>query len=246
MSFSTYWDLEPKARAALSESDVQRYLDAELMLKGVLKVEPLQLDKEPAEPHLPTRTFYKLQGFDAVFDDSEKATQFAALLPVSSNYRYMSGYSDSIKYVEPLDTNDLQVVPIQLADADAVTAAKAELERCSAVKSANAALRVEYEKAIKLQNEALQGLWQDWHERRREAARHEKVVDTYSSYVQTAGDHDIAAKFLLKVFSAEQIKEASEWTGVTIATAFPEEAPEPGPSHPDAPVPTNDDAGIPF
>jgi hypothetical protein len=240
----TYWDLEPKARSVLSEADVQRYLDAELMLKGVLKVEPLEVDAEPDEPALAKTTYYKLQGFDAVFASSEDASAFAKLKPFKSSYRYLSGYSDSIKYVEGVTTESLEVVPIQLCQADAVANAKADLDRVGAIKQANAKKREAHTKALKIQNDALSGLWDDWHESRQAAAQHRKVVDTFAAYVQTAGDHDVAAKFLLKVFSEEQIKAASEWTGVTIPLTS-DGTPEIGPSHPDAPEPKST-VDIPF
>lgn len=240
-NLSTYWDLEPKTRAALSESDVQRYVDAELMLKGVLKVEPLLTDPEPDMPVLAKTTHFKLQGFDAVFATHEQAQQFAALKPQSSDCRYIGGgYSESVKYLKRADDGDRQIVPIDLADADDVANAKAELERVAAIRQANEKKRQDHSKALKLQNDALEGLWADWHERRAEAARHRKLIDTYEAYCKTAdGDTIVAARFLQKVFSVEQIKAAADWYATTLQTEFPVEdgIPDPGPSHPDAPEP---------
>lgn len=238
MSFATYWDLEPKTRAALSESDVQRYLDAELMLKGVLKVDPPIYDDAPELPEIAKTTWYKVAGFELVFATGEQALAFAALNPRTHSSKYIGNYWQSREKIEHLNAESTpgEVTPILLATEAEVGRHKAAIEKRGAVCDANRKKSDDYEKAVKLQNDALSGLWQDWHERRAEAAQHRKVVDTYAAYVQTAGDHDVAAKFLMKVFSVEQIKDASEWMGVTIKTTF-EDGPEPGPSHPDAPAP---------
>jgi hypothetical protein len=235
MSFATYWDLEPKARAALSESEVQRYLDAELMLKGVLKVEPPSFDEVPDVAPIARATWYRVPGFDAVFASADLAQRFIDLQPRSTDTKRFGTDWRAQETVECIEASKpLDVVTVSLASETAAESHRATLEKRAAARASNEKLREEYNKALKLQNEALKGLWDDWHERRAEAVRHQKVIDTYAGYVQTAGDHDVAAKFLLKVFSAEQINDASEWTGVTIPTEFPE-APDPGPSHPNAP-----------
>jgi len=249
MSFATYWDLEPKTRAALSEADVQRYLDAELMTKGVLKVEEYLLEVEPEVPPLERAIWYRVAGFDPVFATAELAQKFIDLQPRATDTKRIGSdwrSQESIEHIEP--AKPLEVTTVSLASEVAIEQQRGLFEKRAAVRASNRTKVETYEKAIKVQNEALSGLWEDWHARRREAAQHRKVVDTYAAYVQTAGDHDVAAKFLLKVFSEEQIKDASDWTGVTINTKFvaDETPPEPGPSHPEAPAPKNDDAGIPF
>lgn len=240
----TYWDLEPKTRAALSESDVQRYVDAELMLKGVLKVEPLELDPEPQLPEIAKTTWYKVEGFDLVFATADEALRFSQLQPRTTDTRHVGDYWRSSKKIEVLKspTTPGEVIPVLLATEDEVNRHRSTLDKIGAVEKANNEKREQHAKAMKLTNEALKGLWDDWHERRAEAARHRKVIDTYASYVQTAGGHTVAAKFLQKVFSIEQIREASEWTGVSIDTEFPEPV-EIGLSHPDAvePAPAADD-----
>lgn len=239
----TYWDLEPKARAALSESDVQRYLDAELMLKGVLKVEAPTFDEVPEVPTVERSTWYKVTGFDAVFATAELAQRFIDLNPRSTDTKRFGHdwrAQETIECLEP--SKPLEVVTVALASETAVESHRATLEKRAAARSANEKKREEYNKAVKLQNEALKGLWDDWHTQRAEAAQHRKLVETFESYVKTAGDRMVATKFLLKVFTAEQIKKAADWHGIEIPTA---EAPPPGPSHPEAPpAPASDD--IPF
>lgn len=235
----TYWDLEPKTRAALSESDVQRYLDAELMLKGVLKVEPLELEPEPSLPEIAKTTWYKVDGFDLAFATSDEALRFSQLQPRTTDTRHVGDYWRSNKKIEVLKspTTPGAVLPVLLATEDEVARHRSALDKIGAVEKSNNDKREQHAKAMKLTNEALKGVWDDWHERRAEAAQHRKVVDTFESYVKTAGDREVAAKFLLKVFSPEQVGAAAEWMGVAIPGGFAEV--EPGPSHPDAPEPAS-------
>lgn len=248
-SLKTYWDLEPKTRAALSEADVNRYIDAELMLKGVLKVEPLELEPEPAEPELKKTTFYKLAGFDPVFERAEDAQAFAKLAPLHSDYRYIAGYSDSVEYHRKATSQDLEVVPIELRDEVDVANAKSALDRLGELRKSNESRRQEHSKALKIQNDALDGMWADWYARRSEAREHRKVIETYEAYCKTAGgDTETAAKFLQKVFTVEQIVEAATWFDTSIQTKFfeCEALPGPGPSHPDAPPPERASDDIAF
>jgi hypothetical protein len=209
--FQTYWDLEPKTRAALSESDVQRYVDAELMLKGVLKVEPLELDPEPDEPELAKQTVYRLEGFtDVAFRSADAAKAFAALSPLKLDRKYLNGnWSRSVPFLNA-DVN-LRLDATEASTADDVLLATKDLEHSA---------------ALKTQNDALAGMWSDWHDQRGLAARHRRVVDTYEAYCKTAGGNTtVAAKFLQKVFSVEQIQDANEWFGCAIETEFAEAAP---------------------
>jgi hypothetical protein len=224
--FQTYWDLEPKTRAALSESDVQRYVDAELMLKGVLKVEPLELDPEPDEPELAKQTVYRLEGFtDVAFRSADAAKAFAALSPLKLDRKYLNGnWSRSVPFLNA-DVN-LRLDATEASTADDVLLATKDLERHAALKEANEKKRNAYSAALKTQNDALAGMWSDWHDQRGLAARHRRVVDTYEAYCKTAGGNTtVAAKFLQKVFSVEQIQDANEWFGCAIETEFAEAAP---------------------
>lgn len=233
MNMITYWDLEPKTRAALSEADVQRYLDAELMLKGVLKVDPPTFDDVPDVPKVERATWCRVQGFDAVFATAELAQRFIDLSPRSTDTKRFGNDWRAQETIECLEASKpLEVVTVALASETAAESHRATLEKRAAARSANEKRRDEYNKAIKLQNEALKGLWDDWHEQRAEATQHRKVVETFESYVKTAGDREVAAKFLLKVFTPEQVGAASEWMGVEIPGGFAEV--EPGPSHPEA------------
>ncbi len=234
MNMITYWDLEPKTRAALSEADVQRYLDVELMLKGVLKVEPLELDPLPELPEIAKSNWFKVDGFSLVFETADEALRFSQLRPRTTDTKYVGDYWRSSAKIEYLKAEQKpgEVVPVLLATEDEIARHSSALDKRSAAEKSNNEKRDAHAKAMKLTNEALKGLWDDWHERRAEAARHRKVVETFESYVKTAGDREVAAKFLLKVFTPEQVGEASEWMGVAIPVDFAEVAP--GPSHPEA------------
>jgi tetratricopeptide (TPR) repeat protein len=231
----TYWDLEEKERSALSETDVERYSDAELMLKGCLRVSPPQLDAEGSEPELPTRTYYRIGSFDVAFESSEQAEAFRKLKPLNRATAYFGGYQITKSQVEPIEG---ETVTFQASTSVDLAATKAALDKYAEKRSANKKRSDEYEKAIATQNKALEGLWEDWHRCRDLARRHRKVIDTFEAYVLTAsGDRDVAARFLQKVFSVEQIEEAGAWFEQDIPTKFIKvEAIEPGPSHPGAPA----------
>lgn len=245
-TLKTYWDLEPKTRAALSESDVRRYVDAELMLKGVLKLEPPTFDEEPPLPEIAKTTWYKAEGYAPIFANAEQAMKFLDLNPRIYSTKHVGDYwnsCESFDYIEDA-RHGVEIVPVRVVTEGQLAAHKSAIDARGEAQQSNRKKREEYDKAIKLQNQALEGLWADWHARRAVAAQHRKVVDTYEAYCKTAGGDSItAAKFLQKVFSVEQIREASEWFVTSIPTAFEAQAPEPGPSHPDAPEsqPVSDD-----
>lgn len=238
--FRTYWDNDEKERAALSETDVERFIDAELMLKGVLRVKPPELDPEPAIKEPPTTTFYRVSGSDMLFTTSEAAEAARIAKPLHLDSKYLNGrWQDSVKVAMPL-TGEVETV--QAMTNDTFIAAEADLGRAAAAKSSNRDKREAYEKAAKEQSKALEGLWDDWHRCRNLARQHQNVIETLDAYTRTAGgDETIAARFLGKVFSVEQIKDAAEWFGRKIQTDFTEPKPAPGPSHPDAESPAEVD-----
>ena len=234
MNLTTFWDLDDKARAALTEADVTRYLDAELMTRGVLRVVAPEFEAVPPDPELPKRTYYQCGGL--LFDTVEQAAALANARPLKQGTRYLGGrysYSNQVNYAEPAD---LEITAVNITTAEAVTLASSVLDRRGAVMQANEAKREAFEKASKEQDKVLAGVWDDWHRCRARAARLRQVVDTFEAYVRTAnGDRAMASAFLTKVFDDETIQDAREWHGADIpfgAAAMPA-----GPSHPVAVVP---------
>lgn len=220
-SFRTYWDLSDKERAQLAGDDVEKFLDAELMTKGVLKVTAPQFDPEPAVPELPKQTYYRVRfvgqtDTGVVFSDRASADTFAGLAAFSVDRTYIGGgWSQSVEHVQAL--HDPEISECQLASHDDFRAHKASIDRAAAVREANRKKRDEFEKTSKEQAKVLEGLWDDWHRCRELDTRMRRTVETFEDYKRVAGgDAAVAARFLLKVFSREQIAEAAAWCGVEI------------------------------
>jgi len=220
---TTYWDLSEKERAALTREDVDRFLDAELMTKGVLKVAPLVLDEEPVFDDLATTTYYWADGFPQVlFATTEAASAFVALKPMLLGSEYLCGdYRQSVKYAKPAEDTDINQVSV--TSHDCFVQRRSDLEKRAAVRASNTKRREQHESDAKAQSKVLDGVWSDWAKCRDIEAEHRRVVATFNDYVKTAGYEITAARFLGKVFTFEQIDEARKWTGIGIPDAdYPE------------------------
>lgn len=210
---TTYWDLTEAERAALSQEDVQRYVDAELMLKGVLKVRPLVLEDEPAMPEPKTVLFVvqakgRYNNFDpiAAFTTRDAAEAYVRLAPMRIAEEYVASGADNIDVVRPVE--GLQVVQKAVFSEAEKDGLNAEIKRAAAVRATNKQRADEYGRAVRAQEEALKGLWEDWATVREKFAKLREVAVTFADYERTAGDPELAAKFLAKVYDEELIAEA--------------------------------------
>jgi len=226
MAMTTYWDLSEQERAALTADDVQRYVDAELMLKGVLKVKPLEIEPEPNMPVPVTKAFvvrfaskYGSMDSGVAFATLDAAQAFVALRPMNLASEYLE--STSVPYTKPAIDSEIAEVPIFTEEAK--NAVRADLKRGAAIKASNGKRREEYTKAVAAQESALSGLWEDWTTCREEEAKLRAVADTLKDYQRTAGDDGIALSFLAKVYPAALIEEAAKRFGfpVTAPTSTP-------------------------
>jgi len=210
----TYWDLSEKERAALSRDEVAQYLDAELMMSGVLKVAPLTEQPEPAIPE-PSATWYRVKhsGYrelSIAFPTVEAAQAFIAAGGAEVETVWMGG-SGSASYVSPL--HDPSVAAVKIMTSTEKDLASGELKEAGAVRAANEKAREEHRKALAAQEAALSGLWEDWQNCREKAARMNRVAATLVEYTRIADDEDTAIKFLSKAFTTETLCEAEEWFG---------------------------------
>lgn len=213
----TYWDFTPRERADMSREMVERFLDAELMTKGVLKVKPPELEPEPETASLPTKTFYAIehnlgyrQSIGIVFDSAEAARACLDLKPLFKNSVYCKG--ESIEYVAPMV--DARVASISLACEASVMANKAAMEQASAVRALNEQRKNEYVRQSREMEKVLSGVWDDWACQRDAQAAHKRVVETYDEYKRMAGEETVAAAFLAKVFTEDKINDAFDWFGL--------------------------------
>jgi hypothetical protein len=204
----TYWDLSEDERGVLTREDVQRYLDAELMLKGVLKVRPLELEPVPTVPAPATAVytirFGRYTDSSVAFATANDAQAFLALKPLRVESHYLDGTSVSSLG----DMEDAEVVATPIYTKAEIDSCKAELSKRGAIKAANERRESEYLEARKKQDEALKGLWDDWTLCVEREARLRAVAETFADYAVTAGSTVLAEKFLEKVYPAELIDEA--------------------------------------
>ena len=209
-----YWNLSEKERAALTREQVTAFLDVELMEKGVSKVVAPEL--EPIEDVKPrSKRIYGIQCkgdysspdvLEIAFETVEDAEAFIKLNPLLVKTSY------------PLDITeyrfmaDIAVMPRDVPGAHDLSAIKGPLEKAKAAKDANAKRLREYDAAIKVANEATQGVWNDWHECREKQAHAAKVFRTLDEYTGLcAGNAELAKTFLAKVYDADAIKAAEDW-----------------------------------
>lgn len=232
---NTYWNLTEKQRAELTSEQVEGFLDAELMEQGVLKVPPLVLDPEIESPELAKRTFYRVRfrgqpDIELAFASAEAAATFAALKPLKTAREYLAGaWSHSVEHAFELIEPD--VVTCQLASSDDMRSVKGALDRAAKVRIENENKRDEHTKATREQTKVMDVLWSDWHRCRGLDRDHRRVVETFEDYKRIAGGNTtVAARFLLKPFTREQIAAAAEWCEVAIPvpTSAEEFAPPPG------------------
>ncbi len=228
MTMRTYWDLTENERAALTREDVTRHIDAELMLKGVLKVAPYVAATVP-ETSLPVTDYYQIvsspySALDLAFRSEADAKAVLNLRPLTIASDYEIG---DTRFAKPLD-GDYGIKVIRLATYDDVLAAKVTLKEAAAAKRENEARARKFKDDSKAVDDALKGLWDDWHtcvSRGREMGR---IAATFGEYVATAGSFPVAAKFLAKVFTVSDIAAAEAWTGVKM-TGFADVAVSEGP-----------------
>lgn len=218
----TYWDLSESERAELSAEDVERYTSAELMARGVLRVAPLKLQPEPSMaqvakgqmfvPYADDREYGSRGNLGVAFASAEQAHAFLALKPYALKHLYMGGAS--VTCAQPLSETEVKIEALPLFDD--VNAERQNFERVGAVREANVKARREYDTASRAQKEALDGLYQDWQRCKERGEKMRHIAATFADYTTTAGDPMIAAGFLRKVFTVDDIESAAEWCGVGI------------------------------
>jgi len=205
-----YWDHEPRARALMTREDVQKFIDFELMSKGVLKIEAPTL-QEIVPVEIKTETFYKVQNgyYDVIcFRTLEEANTFLTLHPFKSDYSYEAG--SRLYYASP--QTDLTIQPVSLATKADYMNALAQMKANQATETANAQLEKEFQESAKAMEDVTNGLFEDWHEQQATERRAQKIPETWNRYLaMSKHDPEIATQFLLKLFTAEDIQAAAGW-----------------------------------
>jgi hypothetical protein len=218
----TYWDLSEKDRAALSREDVERYQDFELMQKGVLKApEQPELVPVPARP-VPTQAYALAaegryagleRGTLCFFDAAPAKAAMSGAFVMSSDYEL--GHKALV--ARPA----VAVQEVLVYTEDQATKFRSILMEIKAAEERNARAVERHKEVVRKQEDALKGLWDDWHSCRERNGELQSIVDTFQRYKDLAGDPDVAAKFLREAFSRDEIAEAATWFGIHIPGVEP-------------------------
>lgn len=211
-----YWDFDHRERALMEQEQVEQLLDLELMSKGVLKPKPPEYLPE-LKPALSTGDYYRVtfaggrfgeESLNVVFTDLEDAEAFINLMPLA----VYQDYTIAMSTVQP--ARDMKIEPVSYATAASAEEVRAKLEKVRANAEQNKKLKEEYEKAVVAAREAVQDVWDDWHEMSQREAQFQRVLTTFREYRDMCtGDGALALEFLAKTFSQEAIDEAREWLG---------------------------------
>jgi hypothetical protein len=204
----TYWDLSEKERAELSRDDVAKFIDAELMTKGVLSVPTLALVPVP-ETQAPTTTLYQIgdsySGIDLAFRTEQDARAFAI-----GAMRIERDWESDSSFVRPITETAVRTVPI--AERDAVMAIRPALKAAKVAAEENRKRREAHEAQQREVEKTLESMWADWNACIAKAERMSRIRETAAKYKALAeGDSGIAGRFLLKVFPANNVTEAEDW-----------------------------------
>lgn len=204
MTTIRYWDIDPSERAALSEADVARLCDVELMVEGVVAPKLHLLPEEPVA--LPATEIFVIEvpekwgnkrRLDVAFATIGEAAAFLAGKVLLRKHEY-----GAEEHFAPM--LDAAVVPCKLPDESTLAAHKAALDRCHTAKTQNDKARETYKKQVEAANKVVDGIWQNYRDEVRLQARIDEVRATYATYIAMAnGDRDAAGKFLRKSFPPE-------------------------------------------
>jgi hypothetical protein len=218
-----YWELSEKERAALTRDQCAKFIDFELMQKGVLALEPLELVQVP-EPELETTTYYRLRSgpFHSIalaFLHESHARGVLEYGPIVISSEYLGG--ESIEFVESCEWT---IESVELPRKATIDAARLVLKEATEAKTENERRTRAHAEQGKAVETATRGLWEDWYACRKKAGDVAKIEATFTKYTGLAGSEETAMKFLRTVFPVAQIAEAETWTGRDMGSKrdFPE------------------------
>ena len=220
-----YWDMSPRERAELSESDVELLTAGELMRKGVFRVRSHELEPEPP-PVEGARTYYAIEvgetynatRLDPLFPSSEAAkTAGARIVGVLAREWVDGEYVDNVKPFGGVE--DARIVEVRAFDQETMKFRAEAIKRRNTIRKKNKDRTSEYETSLKVESEALAGVWTDWHDCRTMEQKLRRVVETWGEYRKLAGDDATASAFLRKAVDTETLVEVCDWYGLDGYTA---------------------------
>lgn len=206
-----YWDLPEEKRGRLTEDEVRRYLDVELMEHGAVRPAPLKLQElapvtleKIVVAVVKTQTKYHQEENFCGFPTAEQAEKFLALNPFSLEHDYES----DTRYVRELGS-DARIAMEQHTHHQAVLDALVALRGNKAKREANEKSERAFREAAQKVDDATKDLWTDWHRCLADARRRDEIASTREEYIKlTQGNVELAETFLAKAFPAGEIKKA--------------------------------------
>lgn len=218
-----YWDLTERERSELTAEQVESMLAIELMEKGVTKVdEPKLLTVE--FPEIPKKVVWTIKQGSYSRSDVAYETADAAAAALKGGFWLKNQWVDGAT-IYSIERDPLTVEAFEVSEAADVIAVKSQTDKAAANKKANDAALKDYNDACRCAREAVEGVWDDWHDRLRDAAKYKKVIATREEYRSLCdGNERLANTFLAKAYDADTIRAAREWFGEA-ETAEAAEAP---------------------
>ena len=206
-----YWDLSERQRSELTAEQVESMLAVELMEKGVQRIEPPKL--LPVEfPTVKKTTVWVLKRGYSQSDVAYETAEAAAAAMKSGFWLDYNSVGD--KTVYSINRQEIRVESADVTDASEVAAVKSQADKAKANKKANDDALREYNDNNTAVTEAVEGVWDDYHECRRNAHNYKRVIATREEYRNLCdGDEALADTFLLKAYNRDTIKLALEWFG---------------------------------
>lgn len=216
-----YWDLTEQERAALGYEDLDTYKNYQLMEEGVVvpvkpkivEVTVPTLDKTVSATKIGTSTY---STFFATTDDTlmaaiSKAAADGKLFSINNKYcnNVTSEYLERIE--EPMATSCTFFDKQRLEEHIATTSDVQARDKM------NKELMSEYNKAVESASDAMESIVTDWREQCETRDSNQSIVDTFENFIETSGgDKEVAYKFMLKRWDAEEIDAAFKWLGVKL------------------------------
>jgi hypothetical protein len=207
----TYWDVNEKDRADLTEEEMEKFFEIELMMNGeVIPKKPVFKEiEDPMEKLRGKREIkFSVGGISSktLFDTIEDANKFLELNPQRGEYIYEVGY-DYIYATKISDKID-QIVTYKKEDLEEVKEDKTIYENRK--KEYEEDLE-EYRKQRSSVEDLLSKIKEDKLERDKERRKLNEILQTYERFLTLAeGDSDIARTFLEEKYDFWEIEKAFE------------------------------------
>jgi len=207
-TFNDYSELE---KANLTEVEVQALLKYELMELGIVKPSEPELLPEDEAPVLQSKVYYQpylksYSGLCCAFATAKEAEAFLKLNPLILESEYPS-YVSTVE--SPKETKVESVQAISKAD---FSKSESQLNKAKKNKEKNETATNSYNEEVKKSNDATSYVWDEWMECGRKKKNAEKVLELYDQYLEDCeGNEEIAVRFLGKVYSVNEIRNAYEF-----------------------------------